>query len=84
MLTEGCQVTSEMEMCEMCARQRGKRAAAGLVVARVEVPPPRRACHVAQASGGWLHRIGKREMKVSVQALGPVRSDVSQHCPFSQ
>ena len=33
-LTEGGHATSEMEMCEMCARQRGKRAAAGLVVAR--------------------------------------------------
>ena len=37
-LAEGCQVTSEMEMCEMCARQREKRAAAGLVVARGGCP----------------------------------------------
>ena len=84
MLTEGCQVTSEMEMCEMCARQRGKRAAVQASWWRVEVPPPRRACHVAQASGGWLPRIGKREMKVDALASGPVHSDVSQHCPFSQ
>ena len=66
--------------CARCVRGSGGR---GLLQAswwRVEVPPPRRACHVAQASGGWLHRIGKRETKVSVQASGPVRSDVSHHC----
>ena len=83
MLPEGCQVTSEMEMCEMCARQRARE----LLQAswwRVEVPPPRCACHVAQASGGWLPRIDKRKMKVDALALGPVRSDVSQHCPFSR
>ena len=66
--------------CARCARGSGGR---GLLQAswwRVEVPPPRRACHAAQATGGWLPRIGKRETKVSVQASGPVRSDVSHHC----
>ena len=37
-LPEGRHATSEMEMCEMCARQREKRAAAGLVVARGGCP----------------------------------------------
>ena len=56
-LTEGCQVTSEIEMCEMCARQRGKRAAAGLVVARGGSPAqarlPCRAGHRRLAASHW-------------------------------
>ena len=66
-------------MCEMCARQRARE----LLQAswrRVEVPPPRNAGHVAQATGGWLPRIGKRETALPAQASGAVRSDVAQHC----
>ena len=65
-------------MCEMCARQRARE----LLQAswwRVEGAAPRNAGHVAHATGGWLPRIGKREMKLNAQASGAVCSDVAQH-----
>ena len=66
-------------MGEMCARQRARE----LLQAswrRVEVAPPRRACHVTQATGGRVPRIGKRETALPAQASVAVRSDVAQHC----
>ena len=66
--------------CARCARGSGRRELLQASWWRVEVPPPRRACHAAQATGGWLHRIGKQEMELRVQVSGRDRSDVAQHC----
>ena len=46
----------------------------------MKVPQPLRACHVTQATGGWLPRIGKLETKLTAQASGAVCSDVAPHC----
>ena len=66
--------------CARCARGSGRRELLQASWWRVEGAPPRRACHAAQATGGWLHRVGRRETKVNVQACGPVRTGVARHC----